>query len=126
MPLVRIELRRGHDADFRAAVADVVHSALVEVMGVPVGDRFQVVTEHAGGLIISQEYLGIAHTDDVVLVQVCLNEGRTVEQKRAFYAAVAGGVHDRVGLRAEDVVINLVEVKKENWSFGNGEAQYAT
>ncbi len=46
--------------------------------------------------------------------------------KKAFYAAVADGLHERVGLRREDVVIGLVEVKKENWSFGNGEAQYAT
>ena len=44
--------------------------------------------------------------------------------KRAFYAAVANGLHKRVGLRREDVVIGLVEVNKENWSFGNGEAQY--
>jgi phenylpyruvate tautomerase PptA (4-oxalocrotonate tautomerase family) len=56
---------------------------------------------------------------------VTLNEGRTVEMKRAFYKAIADGLHDRLKLRREDVVINLVEVKKENWSFGNGEAQYA-
>jgi len=59
------------------------------------------------------------------VIQVTLNEGRTLEQKRAFYKAVADGLHDRIGLRREDVTTNLVEVKKENWSFGNGEAQYA-
>jgi hypothetical protein len=28
------------------------------------------------------------------------------------------------GVRPEDVMINLVEVLPENWSFGHGEAQY--
>jgi 4-oxalocrotonate tautomerase len=54
-----------------------------------------------------------------------LNEGRTVEQKREFYRKVADGLHQRAGMRREDVFISLVEVTKENWSFGNGEAQYA-
>jgi 4-oxalocrotonate tautomerase len=43
-----------------------------------------------------------------------------------FCEAVADGLHERLGLRREDVFINLVDVTKENWSFGNGEAQYVT
>jgi phenylpyruvate tautomerase PptA (4-oxalocrotonate tautomerase family) len=85
-----------------------------------------VITEHpAEGLIFDPTYLGIHRTADCIFIQVTLNEGRTVEMKRAFYKAIADGLHDRLKLRREDVVINLVEVKKENWSFGNGEAQYA-
>jgi len=60
-----------------------------------------------------------------VMIQVFLNEGRTTELKKAFYRAIADGLHQRLGLRKQDVFITLVEVKKENWSFGNGEAQYA-
>jgi 4-oxalocrotonate tautomerase len=56
---------------------------------------------------------------------VTMNEGRTVEQKKAFFKHVADGLQQRLGLRHEDVLINLVEVRKENWSFGNGIAQYA-
>jgi 4-oxalocrotonate tautomerase len=59
------------------------------------------------------------------VIQITLNEGRDVAKKKAFYKAVADGLHERLKLRREDVFINLVEVKKENWSFGNGEAQYA-
>ena len=55
-----------------------------------------------------------------------LNSGRTIEQKKNFYNAVANSLHERLGLRPEDVFINVVEVPKENWSFGNGEAQYAS
>ena len=59
------------------------------------------------------------------MIQITLNEGRTLEAKRALYQEIAGRLHTALGIRAEDVLINLVEVKKENWSFGNGIAQYA-
>jgi 4-oxalocrotonate tautomerase len=118
MPLVRIDLPTGKSADYHSALGDVVYTAMVEVLNVPKDDRFQVV--------IDPTYLGIQRTKDAILIQVTLNDGRTVDQKRAFYKAVADGLHERVGLRREDVFINLVEVKKENWSFGNGEAQYAS
>ncbi|MDT4960601.1 MAG: hypothetical protein QOF87_248, partial [Pseudonocardiales bacterium] len=88
MPLARIDLRAGKPADYRAAVGDVVYTALVDVFGVPPNDRFQVIAEHAAdGLIYDPAYLGINRTDDVILIQITLNEGRTVEQKQAFYAA---------------------------------------
>ena len=61
-----------------------------------------------------------------MIIQVTWNDGRSVDQKKALYNAIADGLHAAVGLRREDVFINLIEVKKENWSFGNGEAQYAT
>ncbi len=126
MPLVRIDLARGKPAGYRRAIADVVYAAIIDVLGAPKNDRFIVVTEHEDGQIdVSPEYLGIEHTPDVVLIQIALNEGRTVPVKQDFYRVVADGLHDRIGLRREDVIICLVEVKKENWSFGNGIAQYA-
>ena len=126
MPLVRIDLPAGTAASYRSAIGEVVYAAMVETLNVPKDDRFQVITEHSGaGLVIDPNYLGILRSKAALLVQVTLNEGRTVELKKAFYKAVADGLHERVGLRREDVVISLVEVKKENWSFGSGEAQYA-
>jgi 4-oxalocrotonate tautomerase len=126
MPLARIDLPKGKNGDYRSTVGDTVYEAMIRVLNVPKDDRFQVIAEHsAGDLVIDPDYLGIHRSADAILIQVTLNEGRTVEMKRAFYQAVADGLHQRLGLRREDVVINLVEVKKENWSFGNGEAQYA-
>lgn len=126
MPLTRIDLAQGKSADYRRAIGDVVYEAMTAVLNVPKDDRFQVITEHvASDFIADPGYLGIARTRDCVFIQVTLNAGRTVEMKRAFYQAVADGLHARLGLRREDVLINLVEVPKENWSFGNGEAQYA-
>jgi 4-oxalocrotonate tautomerase len=126
MPLVRIDLPSGKSPDYGTTIGDVVYDALVEALGVPGDDRFQVITEHPGpGLVVDPSYLGIARTVDAVIIQVTLNEGRGVELKKAFYKAVADGLNLRIGLDRADVFISLIEVKKENWSFGNGEAQYA-
>jgi phenylpyruvate tautomerase PptA (4-oxalocrotonate tautomerase family) len=127
MPLVRIDLAEGTTSDYRSAIADEVYKAMTVALRVPADDRFMVVSEHkATDLVVDQNYLGIQRTPQCVLVQVTLSVGRDVEAKRAFYKALADGLHQRVGLRREDVFINLVEVVKENWSFGNGEAQYVT
>jgi 4-oxalocrotonate tautomerase len=126
MPLARIDLPAGKDAEYRRAVGDIVYQAMIGVLNVPKDDHFQVIAEHSpGNLVIDPNYLGIHRTVDAILIQVTLNEGRTVEMKKAFYKAVADGLHEHLRMRREDVFINLVEVKKENWSFGNGEAQYA-
>ena len=126
MPLVRVDTLAGHyGANQRAAMSDVLYDA-VRGIGAPEGDRFQVFTEHpAGHLVFDPSYLGISRTDGFVVVQVTMNACRTLEQKKGFFAAIAEGFQSRAGVRREDVFINLIEVPKENWSFGNGEAQYA-
>jgi 4-oxalocrotonate tautomerase len=126
MPLARIDLPAGKSARYRSAIGDVVYTSMVNAMNVPPDDRFQVIAEHStSDLVIDGSYLAIQRSADAIIIQVTLNEGRTLEMKQAFYKAVVDGLHERVGLRREDVTISLVEVKKENWSFGNGEAQYA-
>lgn len=125
MPLVRIDLRKGRDAAYRQQIGQVVYEALVGV-GVPKDDRFQVISDYdAESFLFDSDYIGIHRTDDLVIIQITWNEGRNPEQKKALYKAIADGLHSAVGLRREDVFINLIEVKKENWSYGNGVAQYA-
>lgn len=127
MPLVRIDLNAGKPAQYRQTMGDIVYRAMLEVLKVPEDDKFQVLTEHPlGNLNVAKSYLGIEHSSDVVLIQITLNLGRSTEQKRAFYGRVADDLHAQLGLRREDVIISLVETAKENWSFGNGEAPYAT
>jgi len=85
-----------------------------------------VITEHAAeGLNVADSYLGNKYTQDIILIQITLNAGRTVEMKQAFFKRIADDLHARLDVRREDVIINLVEVAKENWSFGGGIAQYA-
>ena len=126
MPLVRIDLPQGKPESYSKAVGDAIYDAMVKVLNVPENDRFFVITAHPRNeLVIDPTYLGIERSEECIVIQLTLNAGRTVEMKKAFYKAVADGLHEKVGLRREDVFISLVEVPKENWSFGNGEAQYA-
>lgn len=126
MPLVRIDLRKGKSEDYRQKIAQVVYQAMVTAIGVPANDQFEIISEHADtDLICDPDYLGIHRTADLIMIQIFLNEGRSVEQKKLLYKSIADGLAERLKLRREDVFITLVEVKKENWSFGNGIAQYA-
>jgi phenylpyruvate tautomerase PptA (4-oxalocrotonate tautomerase family) len=126
MPIVRIDFLEGKASEYGVQVGLIVARALTEVLNVPKDDLFQIIAAHAKtGLQFDRDYLGIHRTDDCVFLQITLNSGRTVEMKQRFYKAVADGLHESLKLRKEDVLINLVEVPKENWSFGNGEAQYA-
>ena len=125
MPLARIDIPKGRAPEFRVAVGDVVYAAMTSTLDVPIGDRFQVISEHESThLVIDPHYLGIERTADAVIIQVTLSEGRSADQKKAFYKAIADGLRQR-GFRAEDVFVNLVEVKRENWSLGLGIAQFA-
>jgi 4-oxalocrotonate tautomerase len=127
MPLVRIDTTQRLPPERRSALGDAVHRALVETIGVPVDDRFQIVVAHADGVLsVTPAYLGIHHGPEVALVQITISVGRTLEQKRALFRRIAEGVAAVGAVRREDVIVNLVEVVKENWSFGDGEAQYAT
>jgi 4-oxalocrotonate tautomerase len=127
MPLVRIDLRQGKTPEYRRKIGDMVHRAMRETINMPEHDRFQVITDHpAEGLVYDPSYLGINRTDDIVFIQITLNAGRTLDQKKALYSKIAELLAQEPGIRPEDVLINLVECAKEDWSFGNGIASYAS
>ena len=124
MPLVRIDLIAGRTQPQVDAIGEAVQEALVETMNVPPRDRFQVVTEHPPNrLRYDKSYLGVERSDGIVVVQVFLSKGRTTGQKQAFYASLASRLA-KAGVRPEDVTISIVESTREDWSFGNGIAQY--
>jgi len=125
MPLVRIDLRAGKSAEYRKALGDGVHRAMIDALAIPPDDHFQVITEHpAEGLIYDAHYLGIPRTENVVFVQITLSAGRKPQQKRRLFKRMAEILAESPGMKLQELVINLVEVVWENWSFGNGEAQY--
>ena len=125
MPLVRITVATGLPRQTRRALADAAHAALVEVAKAPAHDQFQVIEEvPPENLVWSPSYLGIEHQEPVVFVQVFMNAGRSTEVKKALYAALADGLARAGGFRTEDVIVSLVEVAKENWSFGGGLMSY--
>ena len=127
MPLVRITMPKGKTPEHRKAISQGVHAALVETFNVPNDDLFQIITEAAPEteIVHAPSYLGISYTNDLVLIQITVSDTRTVEQKKQLFRRIADHLAEHPGLRREDIFINLLEVKKENWSFGNGLAQYA-
>ena len=126
MPLVRIDLNRGRSKAAVSAIADAIHEAIVEVYGIPVRDRFQIVTQHDAGAIIAQDAgLGFERSEGVVMIQIFTQRGRSITTKQALYS----GINARLGLAGvagEDVFIGYVESGPEDWSFGFGTAQYIT
>jgi len=127
MPLVRITLRKGKSPEFLRDAANAVHEALVAQANVPADDRFQVIHEVPHDhLIAHPTYAGVERSEGLIVIEITLNAGRTVEVKRALYADIAARLQRAVDVRPDDVLVSLVEVTKENWSFGKGIATYAT
>lgn len=127
MPLARINLSKNASPEVVQAISDTVYEAMITVASVPPHDKFQLVTRHTPDELIypAEGYLGVTYTPDIVFIQITWNAGRTVDVKKAFYRAVADGIHEKTGMRKQDVWINLVDVAREDWSFGNGEMHYA-
>jgi hypothetical protein len=124
MPLVRIDLPQSVDSTTALRIGEAIHKAMTELINVPREDKFQIFARQSPEeRNLTAEYLGIRYSENLILIQITLNQGRTVELKKAFYRRVAGDLSE-LGVRPQDVFINLVEVAKENWSFGNGEMQY--
>ncbi len=126
MPLVRISLPQNTQPSDIAAVSAAVHQALVATFNVPEPDRFQAIHRHSQQeLVCSTEFLGIRHSPQVVFVQISCSPGRSLDMKKALYAKMAQDIAITSSFKAEDVIINLLETSRENWSFGLGIAQYA-
>lgn len=125
MPLVRIDLLEGTSCEYRKSIADGVHQAMIDSLAVPEADRFQVITEYPSDeMIFSRNYLGISHSEKIVFIQIALSAGRRPLQKRKLFRRIAELLAASPGVPPQDLIINLVEVAWENWSFGNGEAHY--
>ena len=125
MPLVRIDLAEGKTPEHRKRIGDIIYKAMMETINVPLDDKFQIITEHPlEEMNFPASYLGIEYSRDLIIVQMTISLGRTVEMKQALYKRIADDLHAQLKIRREDVFIQIVEVVKENWSFGNGVAQY--
>ncbi len=127
MPLVRITLRKGRTADFLRDASTAIHDALVATANVPADDRFHIIEQLPDDdLIAHPSYGDVTRSAELIVIQITLNAGRTIEVKRALYADIARRLEEAVDVRPDDVLVSLVEVTKENWSFGGGRATYAT
>jgi 4-oxalocrotonate tautomerase len=127
MPLARIDIGPAATPELAQIISEVVYAAMIEIAKVPQHDKFQIVTRHDAGQLIypSEGYLGIDYTPGIIFIQVFWVAGRSTEVKKAFYRKIADDLHARAGVRKQDVFISLIDSAREDWSFGNGEMQYA-
>jgi 4-oxalocrotonate tautomerase len=127
MPLARIDVNKDAPPERIKVVSEAIYSAMIDIAKVPLHDKFQVVTRHAADEIIypNEGYLGLTYTSDLILIQITWIGGRSIEVKKKLYQRIADEVHERAHVRKEDIWISLVDSAREDWSFGNGEMQYA-
>ena len=126
MPFTHISLAEGKPVEYRTALMEQIYLAMRDTVNIPEDDRFATISEHKPENINnSGNYAGIERSEDVIFIQITLNAGRSTDQKKALYAKIAERLGTNPGVRPEDLVISLLEVKPEDWSLGNGEAQYA-
>ncbi|HEY8007096.1 MAG TPA: tautomerase family protein [Methylocella sp.] len=126
MPLARVSLLKGKPPEYRKAILDGLYQAMRESFGVPEDDRFMLIEEYdKSNFAYGENYLGIVRDDDLVIIQITVNNTRGIEQKKALFARIAEILSSNPGIQPENILVNLLEVPKENWSFGNGIAQYA-
>ncbi|MBT8606423.1 tautomerase family protein [Polynucleobacter paneuropaeus] len=126
MPFVRIDLSKKYPDGFAQQVGDIIYGAMRQHFNVPEDDKFQIITKHdADELVIPKSYLGIEYSEDIIFIQATISEGRGTQMKKTLYQAICDGLVEKLKVRPQDIVIDLVEVNKENWSFGHGVMHYA-
>lgn len=127
MPLVKIHLRKGKSEEYVRLVSEAIHDALVTEASVPPDDKFHIIHQvEAAELIAHPSYAEVNRSADLIVVEITLNAGRSVEIKRNLYRRMLRNLDRAIQLRPDDLLVSLVEVSRENWSFGRGLATYAT
>jgi len=125
MPLLHISMRAGKPEAYRQAIFDGLYRAMRETLNVPEGDQFMTITEHDAANFRYGAAFGMARSDDLVYIQITVFNTRTVEEKKALFRRIAELLRENPGMRPEDVFVSIIDTAKENWSVGNGLAQFA-
>jgi phenylpyruvate tautomerase PptA (4-oxalocrotonate tautomerase family) len=125
MPVIHISLRAGKPEAYRRAIFDSLYRAMREALGVPEGDHFMTISEHEAANFRYGAAYGVAHSDDLVLIQITVFSTRTAEQKKMLFRRIADLLGESPGIRGEDVFVTILDAAKENWSVGHGLAQFA-
>jgi 4-oxalocrotonate tautomerase len=124
MPLTRIAIRDGKSAEHKQSLLDEIYEAMRETVAIQEGDRFMAITEHGEHEFAYGGFLGIDRSDELVQIQIFWAPGKAVEAKLAMYRRIVERLSDNPGVKPQDILISVIESAAENWSFGNGEAQF--
>ena len=127
MPLVTINLRKGRPPKVRRAIADAVQAALVNILGLPDADRYQLVREYdPENFIHTDAYLDLEDSTDLLMIEIAFIEGRSDETKKALLKDLNRRLAATGSVRPNDVFVTIFEAGRANFSFGKGLAQRAT
>lgn len=126
MPLIAVDVIRGHDETHLTNLLDGIHAAVVEALGVPTTDLYQILTQHEPfELRALDTSLGYTRTRDLTIVRI-VSKARPERAKQRLYELIAHNLHERVGLDGDDLVVSVVENGAADWSFGRGRAEFLT
>ena len=126
MPLMKIDMIKGRQQEEIEEILKISYRVMLEAFDAPIGDRYQIVSQHEPyEMQILDTGLGFERTKDVLLFSL-ITRPRTTEQKKQYYHNLVTALNDELGIRKEDVMINLVVNDDEDWSFAFGKAQFLT
>jgi phenylpyruvate tautomerase PptA (4-oxalocrotonate tautomerase family) len=126
MPLIIIDVLRGHDEDYLSSLLDGVHDAMVEAFDVPVTDRYQILNQHEPyEMRMLDTGLGYTRGDNLTVIRV-VSKTRSQDAKQRLYKLVVSTLGDRLGISGDDVILSVTENTDADWSFGQGRAQFLT
>ena len=119
MPFVTITLLKGKGKEYIKAVTDGINSAVIETMGFPDDDRYQVVHQVSEDCLQYQD-----RTDDRVMMHLVMRSGRSDKLKKAFYKKVVENLSKDPGIKPKNVFITITENHDIDFSFRDGIAQF--
>ncbi|MEC5212466.1 phenylpyruvate tautomerase PptA (4-oxalocrotonate tautomerase family) [Polaromonas sp. CG_9.5] len=121
MPFIRTCVHKDTPAAQRQSIVDGIHQALVDSIGMPADELFNLVTDYdAQQFFYSRTFNGVARSDGVVVIDITLRRGRSDAMKRALYASVAQNLEKNAGIAPSDVFIFMHENDYSDWSVGGG------
>jgi len=115
-PLVKIEIRKGFSSEYKKAILDGVHQALVDALGIPDSDRFQRIYE------LDKEDFECPpdRSQTVTMIQITMFPGRSFEAKKELYQNIIQNLGENPGIDGNDIMIILLEPPMENWGIRGG------
>lgn len=123
MAIVRIDFSKSQPAQFGPAVASVVNATMQQILSVPAKENYVVCQSHDDGMLFHDpENVTPERLAKIVFIQITLNTGRAEALKVQFFAMLTQRLSEATCIAPENVFINLLEVARENWSFGQNHA----
>ena len=123
MPLITINITEGMIEESIDHLQKTIHACFVRAWGIPENGGFYVINEYKKSRMrINRSMWGIQRSDQPPLLLQITSSPRSKELKLELFRVLAEEL-EKQGVRKEDLFISISPTQREDWSFGNGEAQ---